>query len=229
MIHSAWFQAVGSASCSTRRAKSRSRALQRGVTTCPGLSPSDDAPLRFGSGHSTTLADCGQAKYQEEWLTNLLNDSPNIGFLHGKLVIRAGDRRVELDESTTKPEEVLVGRSWQVTAVVVQGQLNRVRPEDMLTIRFEADGTFETIAGPTSIEGRVRWGRGWLRAEWSGRGGGVDSDFPSPDVHFPEGPVTVEQDEGHVRLVSDRPYALELTPVEEPPEASARVDAEVDR
>lgn len=180
------------------------------------VTSADDAPLRFGSQQSTTQAGCGEAKDQEEWLTHVLNDSPNIGLLDGNLVVRAGDRSVEFDESTTEPEEVLAGRSWQVTGVIVRGQLNRVRPEDMLTIRFESDGTFRTIAGSTSVEGRVDWGRGWLRAEWSGREGrGPDgSDFPSPEVHLPEGLVTVEQGEGHVRLVSDRPYALELTGVE---------------
>lgn len=124
----------------------------------------------------STAMDCPDRRAQEAWFGRLLADEPVVEHGGGRLVLTAGDRRVELVEAGVDAARHLVGPTWTIEAVVVDGTQPPVAPAHPATMVFTASG-FRITSNCEEAIGTVSWDGGTLRVEgWRREGFPCDGE-----------------------------------------------------
>ena len=169
----------------------------------------DDDKLVLEDGMESTLASCNERDVQDVWVGKLLGSEPRVELSPGRLVLTAGDRRVELREHDLDTKAVLVGPTWLLTAIVSDG---RAAPAtSSVPLVFQEDGSFVNgTADCPAATGHVEFHRGAVRGDTSAEG---TCPVPEGNRLVPLGGwMTVEQAGDVVRFRAPSGTGFDLRP-----------------
>jgi heat shock protein HslJ len=154
-----------------------------------------------GEMHSTMM-DCPERRAQEEWFSRLLGDEPTVVLGGGRLVLTAGDRRVEFVEGDVDAARHLIGRTWTVEWVIVDPSKSPVTPVHPATMVF-TESAFRISSHCEEGLGTIEWSRGTVRVGgWRREGFPCDGQQNEPDVvaALETGLFLLEVSESHATL-----------------------------
>jgi heat shock protein HslJ len=102
-------------------------AVNAGCNTMIGDWSDEGGDLSWESEPATTLMSCTpELDAQDQWLSNLLTDGMEIADGDADLTLESDDVTIELDAEDQTGASALLGRTWTVVGLIVDGSASRL-------------------------------------------------------------------------------------------------------